>query len=377
MSSVVPITEAAGELPAWYANWPDGLVHGMFDCKPQPKRWHCTDRLLAGRAHALAGVGGSSKTTGQYQLACGSILGRLPWSWEVAITGSAALFLTEDTLDDSHRMLHAIGETLSEAEHKLLTKKLRVFPLAGLPVRLLELNGHKLTESSAFEWVMHKVAKMPKPVAYIGFDPALGLTEGDEMSPAHQRRLGELMDRIAIESGACVVLTTHARKNLHQADELDTHASRGSGAITDALRAEYCLRTMTADEGRKFGIVDKAQRQRYVQLAATKGNSLPPSAYAPIWLERGRAGLLSEVTLEQVERGSVGARELEALEILRAANATGASSTKFWRAQCVAAGVIAAGTGAAQEKTMNRMRAALVDAGMVAPGPAKGLWEPT
>ena len=183
------------------------------------------------------------------------------------------------------------------------------------------------------------------------------------------------MDRIAIESGACVVLTTHARKNLHQSDELDSHASRGSGAITDALRAEYCLRTMTADEGRKFGIDDKSQRQRYVQLAATKGNSLPPEAYAPIWLERGQAGLLAEVSLNQVERGSVGPRELQALEILRESNATGETSMKFWREQCLAKGVIAQGTKASgQEKSLERIRDALADAGLVTKGKVRGLW---
>ena len=74
--TVVPITPPAeGQVDA-FAKWPDGRIWGMFDCKPQPKRWHCTNRLLAGRAHALAGVGGSSKTTLQYQLAVGSILGR-------------------------------------------------------------------------------------------------------------------------------------------------------------------------------------------------------------------------------------------------------------------------------------------------------------
>lgn len=374
--SVVPITPPADAQVDRFSKWPDGRIHGMFECKPQPKRWHCTNRLLAGRAHALAGVGGSSKTTMQYQVAVGSILGTLPWGWEVAARGSAGLFLTEDTIDDSHRMLHAIGGHLNEEQRKELTKQLRVYQLAGLPARLLALSGSSLLETGVYDWVMAQVDTMPKPVAYVGFDPALGLTEGDEMSPAHQRRLGELMDRIAIDSGACVVLTTHARKNLHQADELDSHASRGSGAITDALRAEYCLRTMTADEARKFGIDDKAQRQRYVQLAATKGNSLPPEAYAPIWLERGQAGLLSEVTLDQVERGSVGQRELQALEILRAANTTGETSMKFWREQCVAKGVIAQGTTTGQEKALERIRDALADAGLVSKGKVRGLWIP-
>lgn len=376
IDNVVPMPSTP-EAADPFAQWPDGRINGMFDCKPQPKRWHRTNRLLAGRAHGLAGVGGSSKTTWQYQTAIGSVLGQCPWGWEVASMGSAGLFLTEDTIDESHRMLHAIGSQLSPEQHRLLIKHLRVYQLAGFPARLLALNGNSLIETDVYDWVMRQVEKMPQPVAYLGFDPALALTEGDEMSPAHQRRLGETLDRIAISTGACVVLTTHARKNLHQADELDSHASRGSGAITDALRGEYVLRTMTAEEARRFGIDDRAERQRYVQLAATKGNSLPPEAYAPVWLRRGEAGLLSGVSLEQVERGTVGDREQQALELLRTANTSGETSLRFWQGQCESAGLIATGTEAAREKAMQRIKGSLVSAGLVANGSRRGLWVPT
>jgi len=359
-----------------FAKWPDGRINGMFDCKPQPAPWFAKNRLLAGRAHGWAGMGGAGKTRAHYHLAIGGVLGRLPWDWEIETTGSAALFLTEDTVEDSHRVLHAMGAHFSDDDRKRLIKNLRVYQLAGLPVRLLALEQQRLLETNAYGWLMEQIDKLPKPVAYIGIDPALGVTEGDELSPAHQRRLGELMDRIAIESGACVVLTTHAAKSLHQAEELGSHASRGSGAITDALRGEYVMRTMNADEARRFGVDDRAERQRYVQLQATKGNSLPPEAYAPTWLRRGDAGLLSGVTLEQVARGSVGARELQALDILKAANQTGETALKFWQAQCEAAGVIPAGTPGAKEKAMQRIRDALVDAGMVSKGQVRGLWIP-
>jgi hypothetical protein len=377
--TVVPIAPEPEALqpPDPFAKWPDGRLNGMFDCKPQPTTWFARDRLLAGRAHALAGVGGSSKTRAQYHLALGAVLGRLPWSWEIVKTGSAALFLTEDSIDDSHRVLHALGAELSEDDRRLVTRQMRVYQLAGFPMRLLQLNGQGLIETDAYDWFMRQLDALPKPVAYIGIDPALAVTEGDELSPSHQRRLAEMADRIAIQHGACVVLTTHAAKNMHQADELGSHASRGSGALTDAMRGEFVLRTMTSDEARKFGIDDRAERQRYVQLAATKGNSLPPEAYTPVWLRRGDAGLLSGVSLEQVERGSVGPRELQALEILRQDYGSGETSMKHWRALCVSAGAIAAGSLTAQEKSMERIRDALRDAGLVAPGKTRGLWIPT
>lgn len=360
-----------------FQHWPDGRIDGLLDSEP-PAVERFAGPLLSGRAHMVAGLGGVSKTRLLYSLGSGAVLGRLPWSWEVIRTGSAALFLTEDTLADAHAALHALGGKLSAEERRKLEHRLRVYPLAGHPMRLLALAGNALHETDAYDWVMRQIDRLPQPVAFLGFDPALGLTEGNELDQAHQRRLGELVDRIAIESGACAVLTAHAAKGLQQAEEIGSHVARGAGALTDAVRGELVLRTMTADEARRFGIDDRVERQRHVQLQLTKGNHAPPEAFAPIWLKRGPAGLLSEVTLAQVERGSVGEREMHALEILQEAHKTGESSLRFWRKQCEAAGLLPANAAeSTREKAMERIRNSLVDAGLVAKGSARGLWIPT
>lgn len=376
-ANVVPIEPALTTLDPqdpWF-KYGDGRLHGCFECKPQPRRWFVKDRMLQGRAHLVAGIGGSSKTRLLYALGMGAVLGRLPWSWEVTQTGSAALFLTEDTVDDMHLVVHAMGAHLTEEQRQQVRRQLRVYPLAGLPLRLLQLSGQTLVEGHAYDWIIEQIAKLPQPVAFLGFDPALALTEGDELSPSHQRRLGELMDRIAIDSKACVLLSSHAAKGLRQAEELGSHSSRGSGALTDAVRAEMVLRTMTADEARRFGIDDRVERERYVQLSLTKGNSLPPEAFAPTWLKRGEAGLLEGVTLGEVERGTVGERERKALEILTRAHATGETAMRFWQVQCEAAGLIG-GTDSAKEKAMRRIKDALEGAGMVAQGSRRGMWVP-
>jgi hypothetical protein len=377
VSSVVPLVPGPEDEPDPFASWPDGRIWGCFDCTPDPRRWFATDRLIAGRAHVLAGVGGSSKTRAMYAMAVAAVIGRLPWSWHIESTGSAALFLAEDTVHDMHSALHAIGSTCTEDERKALNAGLRVFSLAGKALRLLELrSGNTLAEGLAYHWLRARINLMPKPVTFIGIDPALAVTEGDELSPAHQRRLGELVDRIAIETGACLVLTTHARKSLGKDEELGSHSSRGSGAITDAARGEIVLRSMTADEARSFGIDDRVERARYVQLAITKGNSLPPEAFAPVWLRRGAEGMLSEVTLGQVERGSVGRRELQALDIMKQHAPHGDLTTRFWQGQCELAGLVSGSSDAAKEKSMQRIRGALVDAGLVIQGRRTGLWVP-
>jgi RecA-family ATPase len=360
-----------------FSDWPDGRIDRYFEGAPPAVPWFAHQRLLAGRGHLLAGIGGSSKTRILYHLAMGGVLGQLPWSWEVSRSGSAALFLTEDVAAQVHRVLHQMGQHLSPQDRTRLVEYMRVFPLAGKRAILLELNGNALYETRVYDWLMRQIDALPKPVAFIGIDPALGVTEGDELSPAHQRRLGEMVDRIAIESRACTVLAAHATKALHLAEELGSHSARGSGAITDAVRGEFTVRNMTADEARRFGIDDRAERQLYLQLAATKGNELPPEAYAPVWLKRNADGGLQEVSMEQVERGTVGVREMQALEILKAHAAAGDVSMKFWRGQCAAAGLMpASASPSAQEKSMERIRDTLKAAGLVETT-GRGLWKPT
>jgi len=361
-----------------FADWPDGRIDNYFEAEPPALQWFCEQRLLAGRGHALAGVGGSSKTRGLYHLAVGAVTGHLPWEWQVATTGSAALFLTEDVAAQVHRVLHAMGRHLNPNERAMLRERLRVFPLAGMRARLLELDGDALRLSDAYGWFMRQVAALSHPVAFIGIDPALGVSEGDELSQAHQRRLGELVDHIAIRTGACAMLSAHATKGSLNVEEVASHTSRGAGAITDALRGEYVLRNMTADEARRYGITDAVERKRHLQLIGTKGNELPPEAYVPLWLRRGELGMLGQVVLqESAAVAAVGPRELLALEVLEAASKDGDSTMKFWSAQCAAAGIISTHSEGAQEKAMQRLRDTLLKAGYVKPGHVRGTWVST
>lgn len=359
-----------------FDSWPDGRVGAMFETVPEPRAWLCEQRLLAGRGQLLVGVGGSSKTRVLYHIGAGAVTGHLPWSWRFERTGSAALFLAEDVAADVHHALHLLGATLPPEQRELLVQNLRVYPLAGRHPLLLELSGQALRETPVFDWMMRQLDAMPKPLAFVGLDPALGLTEGDELNPAHQRRFGELVDRIAIETGACTVATAHAAKGINAAEELGSHSARGSGAVTDAVRGEFTLRGMTADEGRRYGITDIAERKRFVQLAATKGNHLPPEAFAPLWLARGSGGMLAEVQLEAEGPAVLGERELRALAILKDAAPGGDVAVRFWRDQCAAAGVIAAGSPAAQEKAMQRIRDGLRAAGLIVPGAVRLTWAP-
>jgi hypothetical protein len=361
-------------------DWPgNGSIAPYLTAPASPRRMFVKDRLMANRAHVLAGIGGSSKTRFEYHMGVGGAIGRLPWaSWEIERTGTSALLLAEDTADDVHQTIWTMAEAmqLSGDERVVLTERLFVFPMAGRDVRLLASVGGDLVETGKVGALIAALRALPPPLVFVGLDPALALTDGDELDQAHQRRLGELVDRIAIELDACVMLATHAGKSLQNAEEIGSHSARGGGALTDAVRAEYVLRTMTAAEARSFGIDSIEERKAHVQLVASKGNNLPPAAFAPLWLRRGSGGVLEAADLVPQAAPAIGPREVRALEILRDLAAVSAPRLGAWREACIRANLVTGATDRAREKAMDRIRDALLAGGLIEAGSTRGFYVP-
>lgn len=358
--------------------WPksSGDVSRFLASDPPPRKWFVHNRLLAGRAAVLTGIGGASKTTALYHLALGAILGRLPWNWQIDTTGTALLFLTEDTPDDTHHALADLCEDLSDEDKNRVEQKLRVYPLAGEDVRLLSVDQGALYENARALGLIERCNSFGD-VAFIGIDPALALSEGDELSQAHQRYLGQFVDKLAIQTGASVMLVTHATKASANADEITSHASRGGGGITDAVRAEFVLRTMTTKEATAHGI-NGTDRKRYVQLVATKANKAPLDAFAPLWLERGRNGLLYPAELALVERqeSSLSMTDRRVYDALREMCKTSVPMRQEWRLECQRLGLVAGSSDEAKTKTMQRIIGRLLDAGLIQRGAARGSYIP-
>lgn len=362
-------------------SWPKGSgdISAFLNTQPSEIQWFCQERLLADRAHLLTGIGGSSKTRLLYHLAIGAVIGRLPWNWNIRRTGNAILFLAEDSPGNVHRSLSAIKNysDLSQTELELVAKRLKIFPLAGQDTKLLRLvPGIGLTTTSHVDALI-RICRDLGNVVFVGLDPAIALSEGDESNQSHQRRIGELADQIAIKLNACVVLTSHAAKILQSTDEVVSHSSRGGGAITDAVRAEYVLRGMTAPEAKRLGISDMENRKAHVQLVATKGNELPPNAYAPTWLIRGEEGVLSEAAFSSPDLPSstLGRRELTALAIFKDLNENGTVTVARWARECVDRQLLS-GSAASVEKAIHRIKNSLLSNGLIEPGVGRGIFTP-
>ncbi len=281
-------------------------IAAMLATQPEPMQWLIKDRIPFARGGGMAALGGTGKTTFLKVLGGGCITGRLPMDeWRVERIGKVVLVLTEDTHAEFHEDLHRLCHGMTTRERELIARNLIVYPLAGKDTRLLTKSPRGVVEKSPLYQSLIAKIQAIGGVVLVGLDPALGISEGDEMSQADQRALGRAIDDLAVTVGATCILLAHSTKALLNANELGSHSSRGGGALTDALRFEITMRGMTATEATAHGIEDLEERLHLVQVAITKGNRVPPAAKVPVWL-RYDSGTLVSAGLVEPEKKSKG-----------------------------------------------------------------------
>jgi hypothetical protein len=345
--------------------------------KPDTISWLILERIPLGRGIIITGLGGSSKTRVLYILAIGCVVGFLPWAWNVEKTGKAVLVLTEDTAQDVHRTVHYMARDLTDEQKQALSENLIIYPLAGKDTRLMVKTGTGTVEKSPLFYSLQQKIIDRGGAVFVGLDPALSVSEGDELDQSHQRALGKMADDLAVTTGATVALVSHATKGSLSKQELTSHNSRGGGAITDAVRAEYSMRNMTIEEANQAGITDVEERKRHVQLVATKGNAVPPSAFVPVWLRRDDFGNLAEADIEMDGKGTLTDRDMEVLKVHGKIGVFSTPSLADWRAECIKAGLITGTTENAQKQAMKRVVDKLLKAGLIKKGVGRGIYTQT
>jgi hypothetical protein len=80
------------------------------------------------------------------------------------------------------------------------------------------------------------------------------------------------LTRIAVDSGAAVLLLAHSPKSTYAKEgEADPSEVFGSGAFVDHTRSAFVLHTMREKEAKRFGLSD-AERKVHVSLNVVKAN---------------------------------------------------------------------------------------------------------
>lgn len=329
----------------------------------------------AGRAALITGLGASSKSTLLKELAVAVTTGKPALGMNIPRPGKAVLVLAEDTSEDAYRSLDAIFRSmhLTDDEISQVHERLFIFAAAGRDCVIVSNEGEQTT--LRLQQLIDFVNELGE-VRLVGLDPAIALTRGRELDEIAQRDLANSVEKIALETGAAVLVISHAAKSVQFQQEVGSHASRGSGAITDAFRLEVLMRVMTSKEAKMFQI-DDPQRHRFVSMQVTKANSLPPDLMHPVWLERVSGGAL---TLANLKLGSV-SKPRAALELFFEADAeTGelvpmSLSFAAWKIKASDAGLLTGKNASAQDMSARRLHTSVKSAKWI--DDSKGSWKPT
>lgn len=243
---------------------------------PAPRNYVWQGRIVAGHAYALGGFGGVSKSQAALQLAASVALG-IPFGNVTTKKGSALLIFGEDDASEITRRIgaYAVHENLSASQRSELEKNIRALGLVGDDTRLTATRSGTL-ESTTFSGEIiaaatELVEQSGEQIRLIALDHA-GLFHGGDFNAREDVSLTmRIVNHIAHETGAAVLLLAHSPKAAGVSDTSDASAIAGSTAFVDQTRGALILATMRPKEAKTLGISDES-RQQYVSLAVVKNN---------------------------------------------------------------------------------------------------------
>lgn len=243
---------------------------------PPPRDYVWQGRMVAGHAYTLGGFGGVSKSQAALQLAASIALGE-NFGNIAAKKGAALLIFGEDDIEEITRRLgaYAVHENLTASQRGELEKNIRIFGLVGEDTRLTITIERALICTSFAAKIIAAAAELAEqskePVRLIVLDHA-GLFHGGDFNAREDVSLTmRIVNHIAHETGAAVLLLAHSPKGASTAESSDATAIAGSTTFVDQTRGAFILATMRKPEAKALGIPE-AMRQQYVSFVVVKNN---------------------------------------------------------------------------------------------------------
>jgi RecA-family ATPase len=253
--------------------------------------------LLPSTVGTIVGPGGIGKTTFLLQLAM-SVAAALPVAGGVFPAAKApcraVILAAEESATLLQLRLHAIAGKSTRGASALATKhlgreetialwekNLSIIPAAGEDVYLVQ-NG----ERTAY---LASLCDFCKGARLIIVDPLRRLHDGDENNSGAMTHVVQTLELLAHSTGAAVIAVHHVSKGaLAGSEPENAGVSRGSIALTDAVRWQINLSDMSASDAKRFRVT--GDEGHYLRLDFAKTNYLPRQL--PIWMKRLENGVL-------------------------------------------------------------------------------------
>ncbi len=233
-------------------------------------------RMVAGHAYAMGGFGGVSKSQAALQFAASISMG-MPFGNIATKKGSTLLIFGEDDISEITRRLgaYASHEQLSPAQRTEVEKNIRTFGLIGEDTRLTATRNGVLEATEFSEPIIAAAAELARvsgeATRLIVLDHA-GLAHGGDFNAREDVSLTmRIVNHIAHETGAAVLLLAHSPKSSTVSETSEASAIAGSTAFVDQTRGALILATMRPSEAKTLGIPE-ATRHEYVSLSVVKNN---------------------------------------------------------------------------------------------------------
>ena len=193
--------------------------------------------------------------------------------------GGVVYFSKEDPPEIIEERLQAIGPLISSDEAFGRADNLEIVSLYGKPATLVS------EKTMVNEKLVRQIIKTGSGKDLLIFDTLRKLHDLEENSSGEMKVLLEIFDRIALETGAAVLLIHHTNKSANlNGQQGDQSSARGSNAIVGNTRWSLHLETVKSESGEKRIKV-----------------SIPRASYGPEggewWLERVAGGVLVAGTL--------------------------------------------------------------------------------
>ena len=246
--------------------------------------------MLAGTVGAIVSPGGAGKSMFALQLGVlvtsGADLAGLN---EKLLKGRVLILAAEDPEVALRHRVHALGRHLSEEQ--------RAEARIGLDIRALLGRGLDVMNDGAFEWLVERARGM----RLIVLDTLRRVHQLDENSSSEMAELLSRLERLARLTGCTIVFLHHASKAAALGGVGDAQqAARGSSVLTDNIRWQSFLSTMSTKESEDYS-VPAERRNRYVRWGVSKQNYGRP--VSEVWLERKDGGILVPAEIQRSKDG--------------------------------------------------------------------------
>lgn len=257
------------------------------------------DFVLPGLALGTMGTIVSPGGTGKSMLLLASVLSvglgeDLGEIWGTDPTPGPAVYIgLEDPVEILTLRLHDLGQqmhlTSSQIERAAAT--CHFLPAYGRGWTVATRTPAGVFESERFGATVERLAELrPRLIVIDTLNRALG--GADENSNGDMGLVMSFMERMCRVTGAAGLAAHHANKaSMRDGSGSDQHAARGASAVTDNVRWQANLQTMTPDDAAARGITDDLIRRKFVKLDVPKVNYGPPQGSR--WLERLEGGVLA------------------------------------------------------------------------------------